>query len=553
MFLFRDKARMVEPGDALPGRDEPIPVPERHEVLGTPLRPPFPDGLEQLVVGMGCFWGAERVFWLADGVYTTAVGYAGGYTPNPTYEEVCSGRTGHTEVVLVVFDPAETSRDEILRLFWEGHDPTQGMRQGNDVGTQYRSAVYWTTDEQREAAERSRDAYAARLRDAGYGEITTEIAPLGELYYAEDYHQQYLAKNPNGYCGIGGTGVACPVGVALSTLSATARTLAGMARAGLTLLLAAALLLAGCGSAETTTTQPLLTPTSAASAPAATEPEPAQREASLHVACAGEGEPTVVLEAGLGAASEGWEPLQQALSQLTRTCRYDRAGLGASPLPDAAGARTAADQVEDLARLLDEEGIESPYVLVGHSYGGALARLFAHEHRGDVAGVVLLDSTHPDEREQYLAALPESGGPVVARLREQLTAQFDPAQSPERLDWDASLAEIRGAQRLGDVPIVVVTAGRAGPRAVQGLDPRLAEQLDEVRIELQRDLARLSSNGVHVVATESGHAVPDPQTGQPEVVLAAVEAVVRAARLRVPVPPCEAVFTQPRTRCVASG
>jgi len=213
VFLFRDKTRPVDPADALPGRAEPIPVPERHEVLGTPLRPPFPDGLEQLVVGMGCFWGAERIFWLAPGVYTTAVGYAGGYTPNPTYEEVCSGLTGHTEVVLVVFDPAATSRDEILRLFWEGHDPTQGMRQGNDVGTQYRSAVYWTTEEQREAAERSRDAYGERLRAAGYGPITTEVARAGDFYYAEDYHQQYLAKNPNGYCGIGGTGVSCPVGL----------------------------------------------------------------------------------------------------------------------------------------------------------------------------------------------------------------------------------------------------------------------------------------------------------------------------------------------------
>jgi len=213
MFLFPQKARMVDPEDALPGRDARMPVPERHEVLGTPLEPPFPDGIETLVVGMGCFWGAERVFWQTPGVYTTAVGYAGGYTPNPTYEEVCSGRTGHTEVVLVAFDPEQVSRDEILRRFWEGHDPTQGMRQGNDVGTQYRSAVYWTTEEQREAAERSRDAYAARLADAGYGEVTTELAPAGEFFYAEDYHQQYLHKNPGGYCGIGGTGVACPVGL----------------------------------------------------------------------------------------------------------------------------------------------------------------------------------------------------------------------------------------------------------------------------------------------------------------------------------------------------
>jgi peptide-methionine (S)-S-oxide reductase len=191
-----------------------MPVPERHYVLDTPLKPPFPDGLEELVVGMGCFWGAERVFWQAPGVYTTAVGYAGGYTENPTYEETCSGRTGHNEVVLVVFRPAEVSYDEILRTFWEGHDPTQGMRQGNDVGTQYRSGIYTTTEAQREAAEKSKESYARALAGAGHGEITTEIAPAGEFYYAEDYHQQYLAKNPNGYCGLGGTGVACPVGLA---------------------------------------------------------------------------------------------------------------------------------------------------------------------------------------------------------------------------------------------------------------------------------------------------------------------------------------------------
>jgi peptide-methionine (S)-S-oxide reductase len=216
LFFSRDKTNMVVPEDALPGRDEPLPVPERHEVLGTPMKPPFPDGLEQVIVGMGCFWGAERIFWRLPGVYTTAVGYAGGYTPNPTYEEVCSAKTGHAEVVLVVFDPKEISFDEILRAFWEGHDPTQGMRQGNDVGTQYRSALYWTTEAQREAAEASRDRYAAELRDAGYGEITTELAPAGELFYAEDYHQQYLHKNPSGYCGIGGTGVACPVGLGVS-------------------------------------------------------------------------------------------------------------------------------------------------------------------------------------------------------------------------------------------------------------------------------------------------------------------------------------------------
>ena len=212
-FLFtRHKTEMVAPEDALPGRDATMPVPERHDVLGTPIKPPFPEGLEQLVVGMGCFWGAERIFWQAPGVYTTAAGYAGGYTPNPTYEEVCSARTGHTEVVLVVFDPAKTSREEILRLFWEGHDPTQGMRQGNDVGTQYRSALYVTPD-QRADAEASRDAYQRELSAAGYGRITTEIADAGPFYYAEPYHQQYLAKNPNGYCGIGGTGVSCPVGL----------------------------------------------------------------------------------------------------------------------------------------------------------------------------------------------------------------------------------------------------------------------------------------------------------------------------------------------------
>jgi peptide-methionine (S)-S-oxide reductase len=189
-------------------------VPDRHDVLGTPLKPPFPDGYEQAVFGLGCFWGAERVFWQAPGMYTTAVGYAGGYTPNPTYEEVCSGRTGHTEAVLAVFDPSATSFDEMLRLFWEGHDPTQGMRQGNDMGTQYRSAILYTSDSQRAAAEASREMFQPRLTERGYGEITTEIAPLGEFFYAEDYHQQYLAKNPNGYCGLGGTGVSCPIGVA---------------------------------------------------------------------------------------------------------------------------------------------------------------------------------------------------------------------------------------------------------------------------------------------------------------------------------------------------
>jgi peptide-methionine (S)-S-oxide reductase len=216
MLGFGDKKRMVEAADALPGRDQEIPVPERHAVLGTPLKPPFPEGLERAIFGLGCFWGAERVFWQAPGVYTTAVGYAGGYTPNPTYEEVCSGRTGHTEAVLVVFDPKVTSYEEMLRLFWENHDPTQGMRQGNDVGSQYRSAIYWTSEAQRDAAIASREAYNERLRAEGYPEITTEIAEAGPFYYAEDYHQQYLEKNPWGYCGLGGTGVSCPVGVGVA-------------------------------------------------------------------------------------------------------------------------------------------------------------------------------------------------------------------------------------------------------------------------------------------------------------------------------------------------
>jgi peptide-methionine (S)-S-oxide reductase len=214
MLFSRQKTQPIDAADALPGRAEPVAVPARHHVLGTPLQPPFPEGFEQLVVGMGCFWGAERVFWEAPGVHSTAVGYAGGHTRNPTYEEVCSARTGHTEAVLVVFDPASTSLEAMLRLFWEHHDPTQGMRQGNDVGTQYRSAILWGDAAQREAAEASRATFAERLRDAGYGEITTEIAPLGEFFYAEDYHQQYLAKNPGGYCGLGGTGVSCPIGLA---------------------------------------------------------------------------------------------------------------------------------------------------------------------------------------------------------------------------------------------------------------------------------------------------------------------------------------------------
>jgi peptide-methionine (S)-S-oxide reductase len=208
------KTQMVDADSALPGRPEQIPgVPETHFVNGNRIQPPFPDGLETAVFGMGCFWGAERVFWQAPGVYSTAVGYAGGFTPNATYEEVCSGRTGHTEAVLVVFDPTTTSYEALLKLFWENHDPTQGMRQGNDVGTQYRSAIYWASDAQREAAERSAELFGERLAAAGHGEITTEIAAAPTFYYAEDYHQQYLAKVPNGYCGLGGTGVSCPIGL----------------------------------------------------------------------------------------------------------------------------------------------------------------------------------------------------------------------------------------------------------------------------------------------------------------------------------------------------
>jgi peptide-methionine (S)-S-oxide reductase len=206
---------MVTPDAALPGRPSPaFSVPARHAVLGTPLEPPYPAGLEVAVFGLGCFWGAERKFWEVPGVYSTSVGYAGGYTPNPTYEEVCSGLTGHTEAVQVVFDPAKVSYDALLKIFWEAHDPTQGMRQGNDVGTQYRSAVYYTSDAQREALERSRDAFQAVLDHAHFGQITTEIAPAGLYYFAEDYHQQYLHKVPNGYCGLGGTGLSCPVGIA---------------------------------------------------------------------------------------------------------------------------------------------------------------------------------------------------------------------------------------------------------------------------------------------------------------------------------------------------
>ena len=205
--------RVLGPDDALPGRPEPLPVPGEHAVNGHPVVPPFPDGFERVVFGMGCFWGAERKYWEAPGVYATAVGYAGGYTPNPTYREVCSGMTGHTEVVLVVFDPGLTSLDAMSRLFWENHDPTQGMRQGNDVGTQYRSAVFTDSADQKRAVDSTRAAYQDRLTAAGFGRITTEIADGPPFYYAEDYHQQYLAKNPNGYCGMGGTGVSCPVGV----------------------------------------------------------------------------------------------------------------------------------------------------------------------------------------------------------------------------------------------------------------------------------------------------------------------------------------------------
>jgi peptide-methionine (S)-S-oxide reductase len=198
--------------DALPGRDARMPVPETHFVNQHRLTPPFPDGLKRAMFALGCFWGAEKKFWAASGVYTTAVGYTAGHTPNPTYREVCTGMTGHTEAVLVVFDPQRITYDDLLKLFWENHDPTQGMRQGNDVGTQYRSGIYYYDDEQRLAAERSRDGYQHRLTESGYGPITTEILPAPEFYYAEDYHQQYLAKNPDGYCGLGGTGVTCPVG-----------------------------------------------------------------------------------------------------------------------------------------------------------------------------------------------------------------------------------------------------------------------------------------------------------------------------------------------------
>jgi len=210
----RHKSQMVAAEDALPGRTETMPVPDRHFVNGNPITPPFPDGFQTAVFGMGCFWGAERKFWETPGVHTTAVGYAGGFTPNPSYEEVCSGYTGHAEVVLVVFDPSVVSYEQLLKVFWEGHDPTQGMRQGNDVGTQYRSTIYTYGAEQQAAAERTRAVFEERLAAKRYGPITTEIREAPAFYYAEPYHQQYLGKNPYGYCGLGGTGVSCPVGVA---------------------------------------------------------------------------------------------------------------------------------------------------------------------------------------------------------------------------------------------------------------------------------------------------------------------------------------------------
>jgi peptide-methionine (S)-S-oxide reductase len=211
--VFGSKLKPASKENAPPGRAEKMAVPARHHVNGAPLEAPFPAGLERAMFALGCFWGAERKFWQVPGVYTTAVGYAGGYTPNPTYREVCSGATGHAEVVLVVFDPRKVSYSDLVKIFWESHDPTQGMRQGNDVGTQYRSGIYYYDDDQRERAERSRDAYQRELSGAGYGSITTELLPAPEFYYAEDYHQQYLSKNPGGYCGLAGTGVSCPVGL----------------------------------------------------------------------------------------------------------------------------------------------------------------------------------------------------------------------------------------------------------------------------------------------------------------------------------------------------
>ncbi|WP_439105925.1 peptide-methionine (S)-S-oxide reductase MsrA [Congregibacter sp.] len=216
LFELRKKHALPDAKTALPGREEPLAVADRHHVLGTPLQGPFPAHMQQVVFGMGCFWGVERLFWQQKGVFSTAAGYAGGHTPNPSYDEVCSGRTGHTEAVLVVFDPAQLSIDDLLRTFWEGHDPTQGMRQGNDLGTQYRSAIYASDAEQLAAAQKSQVAFQAQLDKAGYGSITTDVAMAGTFYYAEDYHQQYLSKNPGGYCGLGGTGVTCSVGLDLA-------------------------------------------------------------------------------------------------------------------------------------------------------------------------------------------------------------------------------------------------------------------------------------------------------------------------------------------------
>ena len=210
-----EKMRMVSPSEALPGRSEPISTAETHAISGRPLKAPVPEGMEEAIFGMGCFWGVERKFWQVPGVWLTMVGYAGGFTPNPTYDEVCTGKTGHNEVVRVIFDPAQVSYEDLLRVFWEGHDPTQGMRQGNDRGTQYRSGIYWYSEAQQAAAEASRAAFSPRLSEAGYGAITTEIVAAPDFYFAEDYHQQYLHKNPGGYCGIGGTGVTCPVGLTI--------------------------------------------------------------------------------------------------------------------------------------------------------------------------------------------------------------------------------------------------------------------------------------------------------------------------------------------------
>jgi pimeloyl-ACP methyl ester carboxylesterase len=317
--------------------------------------------------------------------------------------------------------------------------------------------------------------------------------------------------------------------------------------------LLAALLLAGCGGAETTT-QPLLPPPATDAPPPAAGPPDDGQTAFLHHACAGEGSPTVILEAGLGSPSDGWQELQAELAAVTRTCRYDRAGLGLSTPAETPGPRTAAAQVAELAALLDEEGIQPPYVLAGHSYGGLLARLFAAEHRREVRGLVLIDSPHPGESRRYLDVLPAGDSdPVIARLRAQLGMLHDPETTPERLDWQAAMEEMAAADRLGDLPLVVITAGRSGPLAVEGLDPRLAASLEEVRMGLQGELAGLSGNAAHVVALESGHSVPDPEAGQPEVIRTAVEAIVRSSRLRVPLPSCEALFPGPGTRCVPVG